>query len=141
MSSMLETFRILSAFEPPRGVLKDPPWNEFASWALANGVAPLAAYNLQYRLAGASAPEEVRDRLLSIYSGTVNDNVMKLVNFKRCVDALEGRKLVLLSGAAFAEALYPHVAFRPVIEIEILMRVEDVSGFGGFMRKNHFKPL
>ncbi|MFL5319584.1 MAG: nucleotidyltransferase family protein [Myxococcaceae bacterium] len=141
MSSLLDTFRVLSSFDPPKGVLKGASWDEFGSWALSNGVAPLAAYNLQYRLAGAGAPEEVRDRLLSIYSGTINDNVMKLVNWKRCIDELEGRKLVILSGAAFAEALYPHVAFRPVVEIELLLRGADVAGFAGFMKPNHFNEV
>ncbi len=60
-------------------------------------------------------------QLLSVYQGTANDNVMKLVNFKRVVDDLEGRKVVLLGGASFAEALYPHIAFRPVIDIALLL--------------------
>lgn len=141
MASMLEMFRVLSSFDPPKRPLKDAPWEAFGSWALANGVAPLAAYNLQYRLAGSSAPDEARDRLLSIYQGTANDNVLKLVNFKRSIGELEGRRLVLLSGAAFADSLYPNVAFRPVIDVEVLIRDADVEGFSGFMRKSHFKPL
>jgi hypothetical protein len=138
--SLLETFRTLASFEPPRGSLRDAPWEDYVDWAIEQGLAPLAAYNLEYRLAGADAPDWARDRLLSIYQGSVNDNVMKLVNFKRMVDELEGRKLLLLGGAAFAEALYPHVGFRPVLDIQVLLRRVDVEGFAGYLSQHHFKP-
>jgi hypothetical protein len=138
--SLLDTFRILSSFDPPRGSLREAPWEEYVDWAIGQGLAPLAAYNLEYRLAGAGAPEWARDRLLSVYQGSVNDNVMKLVNFKQIVDELEGRKLLVMGAAAFAEAVYPHVGFRPVLDIQVLLRRVDVEGFSGYLAQHHFKP-
>ncbi|MCC6337807.1 MAG: nucleotidyltransferase family protein [Myxococcales bacterium] len=138
-ASLLELFRVLASFEPARVDLKDAPWERYADWAIAQGLAPLAAYNLEYRLANSRAPEWVRDRLLSIYQGTANDNVMKLVNFKRAVDALEGRRVVLLGAGDFAESLYPHVAFRPVIELRLLLPRPDVDAFAGFLRRSQFR--
>jgi hypothetical protein len=138
--SLLDTFRVLASFDPPRGSLRGAPWEDYVDWAIAQGLAPLASYNLEYRLGGADAPEWVRDRLLSIYSGSVNDNVLKLVNFKRSVDELEGRKLLLLGGAAFADTLYPHVGFRPVLEIQMLLRRPDVDGFAGYLAQHQFHP-
>ncbi|MDY7226940.1 nucleotidyltransferase family protein [Hyalangium rubrum] len=139
--SLLETFRILSSFEPPKGSLRAAPWEEYVDWAISQGLAPLAAYNLEYRMGGgADAPEWARDRLLSIYQGSVNDNVMKLVHFKRIVDDLEGRKMLLMGGAAFAEALYPHVGFRPVLDIQVMLRRMDVDGFAGYLGQHQFRP-
>ncbi len=138
--TLLDTFRVLAAFSPKRQSLKGAPWEAYVDGAIANGLASLAAYNLEYRLAGGDAPEWVRDRLLSIYQGTANDNVMKLVNFKRIVDDLEGRKVVVLGGASFAEAIYPHIAFRPVIDISLLLPPGDVEGLVGFLAKGEFKP-
>lgn len=138
--SLLDTFRILASFDPPRGSLRGAPWEQYVDWAIAQGLAPLAAYNLQYRLGGAGVPEWVMDRLLAIYQGSANDNVMKLVNFKQMVDELQGRKLVLFGGGAFADSLYPHVAFRPVTELQLLMRRLDVDGFAGFLSNHEFKP-
>jgi len=139
--TLLDTFRVLASFSPPRQSLAAAPWKDYVDWAIANGLASLAAYNLEYRLAGGDAPEWARDRLLSVYQGTANDNVMKLVNFKRLVDDLEGRRIVLLGGASFADSLYPHVAFRPVIEISLLLPPGDVDGFAGFLSRGEFKPL
>jgi hypothetical protein len=138
--TLLDTFRTLASFAPPRVSLKGAPWEAYTDWAVAQGLAPLASYNLEYRLGGGGAPAWVRDRLLSVYQGSVNDNVMKLVGFKRTVDSLEGRRLLLVGGAAFAEALYPHVAFRPVVEVEVLLKRMDVEPFAGFLGRAGFGP-
>jgi putative nucleotidyltransferase-like protein len=139
--SLLDTFRVLASFSPSRTSLRGAPWEEYVDWAIAQGLAPLAAYNLEYRLGGGGAPEWARDRLLSIYQGSLNDNVMKLVNFKRAVDELEGRRIVLLGAASYAESLYPHVAFRPVLDLDLLLPASDLDGFAGFLGQSEFKPV
>jgi hypothetical protein len=140
-ATLTEMFRTLTSFAPARADLRNGPWEEYVEWAIGQGLAPLSAYNLEYRLGGAGAPDWARDRLLSLYQGTLNDNVMKLVNFKRSVDDLQGRKVILLGAGSFAESLYPHVAFRPVIELRLLLAPADFDGFIGFMGGSEFKPV
>jgi hypothetical protein len=140
VATLEDLFRTLSAFSPPRADLRKAPWDDYVEWAVSQGLAPLAAYNLEYRLAGGGAPDWVRDRLLGIYQGLLNDNVMKLVNFKRSIDALEGRRVAMIGSAAFAENLYPHVAFRPVAEIRLLVPPSDVQALAGFLSRAEFKP-
>lgn len=130
----------LASFAPSKASLRGAPWDDSVDWLIANGLGPLAAYNVEYRLTGAGVPAWARDRLWSVYQGLVNDNVMKLVNFKRAIDGLEGRRLGVLGAASFAEALYPHVAFRPVAEIELLLAPADVAPLAGFLRRAQFKP-
>jgi hypothetical protein len=139
MPSMLELFRTLTSFSPPRTELKDAPWEAFVPWAIGQGLASLCAYNLEYRLGSAGSPEWVRHRLLSLYQGMANDNVMKLVNLKRSIDDLEGRKIVLVGSASFAESLYPHVAFRPVIDVRLLVPAADVEPLTTWLRRSEFK--
>ena len=134
-----QLFRTLSSFAPARVDLHDGPWEAYVDWAVGQGLAPLAAYNLEYRLGGAGAPEWARDRLLSLYQGTLNDNVMKLVNFKRAIDELSGRKIIFLGAGAFVESLYPHVGFRPVSELRLLLAPEDLEPFVGFIKSAEFK--
>src|SRR5215813_5178477 len=140
-ATFLDTFRTLSSFDPKARDLAGAPWEDYVDWAIAQGLAPLAAYNLEYRLGGAGAPEWAKDRLLSVYQGSLNDNVMKLVNFKRAVDELEGRRIVLLGAASYAESLYPHVAFRPVLDLDLLLPIADLDGFVGFLGHAEFKPV
>lgn len=137
--SKLELFRVLSSFSPSRQSLRDAPWDEFCDWSIAQGLAPLAAYNLEYRLGGAGAPQWVRDRLLTVFQGSANDNVMKLVNFKQLVGELQGRRVVLLSAGSFAESLYPHVAFRPVIDLRLFVSRDEVAPFSMFLRSGGFR--
>lgn len=141
MLALLDLFRLLTSFSPKRQSLAKAPWEDFVDWAVPQGLAPLAAYNLEYKFAGGGAPEWARDRLLGIYQGLLNDNVMKLVNFKRSVDALEGRRVVMLGAATFAETLYPHVAFRPVAELRLFMPAADVQPMAGFLKHAEFKPI
>lgn len=138
-TSMLDLFRVLSAFAPARVDLKDAPWEQYVDWAIGQGLAPLAAYNLEYRLGLCGAPQWAKDRLLSIFQGTANDNVMKLVNFKRSVDDLEGRRIALLGGGSFAESVYPHVAWRPVIDLRLLVPPRDVDPLASWLRRAEFK--
>jgi len=119
-TTLLELFRVLTSFQPARRSLADAPWDQYVDWSIGQGLAPLAAYNLEFQMGGAGAPDWARDRLLSIYQGSINDTVMKLVSLKRAVDALSGERLVLLGGASFIEALYPHIGFRPLLDIQLL---------------------
>lgn len=139
--SMLELFRTLSSFAPSRVDLRAAPWDEYCEWAIGQGLAPLSAYNLEYRLGAAGSPDWVRDRLLSLYQGSANDNVMKLVNLKRSIDDLEGRKIVLVGAASFAESLYPHVAFRPVNDVRLAVPGSDVEPLTTWLRRSEFKPV
>jgi hypothetical protein len=138
--TLAEMFRTLTSFAPARVDLREAPWEQYVDWAVGQGLAPLSAYNLEYRLGGAGAPEWARDRLMSLYQGTLNDNVMKLVNFKRAVDDLQGRQVLLLGAGSFAEILYPHVGFRPIAELRLLLAPEDLDGFVGYLKHAEFKP-
>ncbi len=138
---MLELFRTLTSFSPKRVELRGAPWESFVDWAIGQGLAPLAAYNLEYRLGGASVPEWVRHRLLSLYQGSANDNVMKLVNLKQSLAELEGRKLVMLGGVSFAESVYPHIAFRPVIDARLYVPSADLEPLTTWLRRAEFKPI
>ena len=48
--------------------------------------------------------------------------------------------MLMLGGAAFAEALYPHVGFRPVLEIQLLLQRLDLDPFTHFLAQAQFKP-
>src|SRR5260370_5052929 len=134
-----DTFRIRASFSQDSGSMAEAAWESYVEWAIAHGLAPLAAYNLEYRLAGAGAPEWARDRLLSVYQGSLNDNVMKMVSFKRAIDELEDRRVLLLGAASFAESLYPHVAFRPVPDIQLWAQSDDLPRLVEFLRQGQFQ--
>ena len=136
----LELFRVLTSFSPKRVDLRGAPWEELTDWLLAHGLAPLAAYNLEYRLGATQVPEWVRHRLLSLFQGSANDNVMKLVNLKQSLAELEGRRIVMLGGVSYVESLYPHVAFRPVVDVRVFVGPMAVEPLSTWLRRAEFKP-
>jgi hypothetical protein len=89
---------------------------------------------LEYALPQLPAPRLVKDKLLSVFQGTLADNTLHLVNLKKALQPLEGRRLVLLGSWSFAEALYPHVGFRPLMEASLWVAEEDMEGFCGYLR-------
>src|SRR5215208_4057744 len=124
---LLEAIRALASFDPPRAL---PPCDvdRLLNVLDAHGLAPLASYHLQSRLIGAGVPEELRDRLLAVYTGVVNDNVFKLVTLKGALRESDV-PVVLLGAASYVDWLYPHLAFRPIGEPRLLVRGEDGARF------------
>lgn len=138
-TSLVELFRTLASFEPKRVDLSQAPWDVYVDWAIGQGLGPMAAYNLEYRLGQCGAPQWARDRLLSVFQGSANDNVMKLVNFKQVVGGLAGRKVSLIGAASFADSLYPHIGFRPVIELRCFLPPGDVGAFASYLGRGEFR--
>ena len=130
----------LTRFVPQRQKAAPASWLEVARLAPPHGVAPLLAYNLEYRLAGSGAPQDVRDALLGHYQGALADNVYKLVNLKKLLAEAPTRRALLLDAAALADALYPHIAFRPLGELRILVQSADLAPFTEAFGRVGFRP-
>jgi hypothetical protein len=103
----------------------DFPWEKLADLAVVQGVAPIVAYAMEFRLGGAGAPEDIHDALLGYYHGTLTDNVYKLMELKKLLSGAEDVPVVLLEAAAYADSLYPHVAFRAIPDVRLLVRRKD----------------
>ena len=135
--ALLDAVRALASFDPPRAL---PPCDldELLAVVDAHGLAPLASYHVETRLIGAGLPDGFRERLLAVYQGVVNDNVLKLMTLK---GVLRGSDVpvVLLGATAYLDWLYPHMAFRPVGDPRLLVRGEDGERFAAAVHPE-FRP-
>jgi Uncharacterised nucleotidyltransferase len=122
-----EAIRALSAFEPPPTL---PPCDlaRLAEVLEANGLAPIASYHLETCALGAGVPAQFREKLLSLYQGVVNDNVYRVMTLRGALKA-SPVPVVLLSGLAAIDWLYPHLAFRPLGDLRLAVRGEDGARF------------
>jgi hypothetical protein len=127
---LLEALRALTAFLPPATLPECDP-ALLGDVLEAHGLAPLASYQLEHHRLGAAAPEALRERLLTSYQGTVNDNLTKVVALRRAIRGAGERDvpLVVLDGVAYLDWIYPHLAFRPVGELRLAVRPEDGARF------------
>lgn len=115
----------VTRFAPEKTIEAPPDWDEAVQFLSRHGLAAIAAYNLQYRMPGADVPQEVRDFLLGYLQGGANDNVFKLMTLRQLATLFGERPFIVLDGAAFADTLYPHISFRAVPELRLLVRPED----------------
>ena len=113
--ALLDALRALTALAPPPS-LPDCDLAVLGDVLEAHGLAPMASYHLETTRLGSGVPESFRERLLSSYQGVVNDNVLKLVSLRNALKLAPDVPVVLLDAAAYVDWLYPHMAFRPVID-------------------------
>lgn len=122
--ALLDALRALTAFAPPPALPECDP-GLLGDLLDAHGLAPLASYQLEHHRLGATAPEALRERLLTAYQGVVNANLEKMVGLRGHLREVEGLRIVLLDGAAYLDWLYPHMAFRPVGDVRLAVGAED----------------
>jgi Uncharacterised nucleotidyltransferase len=137
--ALLEALRAVTAFDPPDAL---PPCDvaELGDVLDAHGLAPLASYQLESRRIGATAPRALRERLLPLYQGAVNDNVFRLVTLKGVLREVDV-PCVLLGGAAYVDWLYPHLAFRPLGELRLAVRAADGARFAAKLAEGGFTSV
>ncbi len=117
-------------------------WPELVQITERHGLASIVSYQLEYRFIGSwRAPPAVRERLQLTFNGLLNDNVHKLTRLKQLLSQPGAPDALLLGAASLADAFYPHIAFRPVESIDLLVRKEQhadaerVLADGGLARK------
>jgi hypothetical protein len=126
--ALLDAIRALTAFEPPP-TLPACDLEQLARVLTAHGLAPLASYQVEHTRLGAGLPTSFREALLGQYQGVANDNVLKLVGLRGLLRAAPEVPVVVLDAVAYVDWLYPHLAFRPVIDLRIALRGEDGPRF------------
>jgi Uncharacterised nucleotidyltransferase len=128
VSPLLPALRALTSFSP----LTELPacdLDELAAVLVAHGLAPLASWHCEQTRLGAGLPDRFREALLGHYSGTVNDNVLRLVTLRNALKDVAEVPVVLLDGAAYVDWLYPHMAWRPVSDLRLAVRGADGRRF------------
>ncbi len=113
---------------------------ELADLLDAHGLAPLASYQLESRRLGADIPRALRERLLPLYQGAVNDNVFKLMTLKGVLRQV-GVPVVVLGAASYLDWIYPHLAFRPVGELQLAVRGADGARFAAALAEVGFAAV
>jgi len=111
----------------------DDDWRIIHPMAETEGVAPLLYWKLKHWLemgqgaAHAKLPHLV-ERLAPAYYETLARNTVLLQELERILAAFEkaGIAVIVLKGAALAQTVYEDIGLRPMSDIDLLVRPEDV---------------
>lgn len=136
--ALLDALRVLTSFDPP-AELPACDLDELLDVLDAHGLAPLASFQIESRGLGARVPMPMRERLLGLYQGTINDNVYRMVTLKGILRAV-AVPAVVLDGAAYVDWLYPHLAFRPLGQLRLAVRGQDGQRFADGAGSVGFPP-
>ncbi len=104
-------------------------WYYILDKAQKEGVSPLLYYNLSKMPGdGHNPPQDILDRLEKDYYRNVARNMGLYYKLEKILKALKraGIEVILLKGAFLAETVYRQRALRPMGDIDLLIRKEDL---------------
>lgn len=104
-------------------------WDNMVGKSVLLGLGPLLAKRLRTAGARVAIPPAVRSRLREAYIGSAAAN---LGLYRDLSDGLAGMRrdgvaVIVLKGAFLAEAVYGDIALRPMSDIDLLVRPEDLA--------------
>lgn len=118
-----------AAREARRIVLSGPDWGLLLRTAREQDVTSLL-YRSLLKLDGAreSVPEKIMTELEECYRAVGACNISFLDDLRQVLEAFEkrGLEVMALKGAHLAETVYGNVALRPMRDIDLLVRSEDL---------------
>lgn len=131
----------LLRYEPDAGRRAAPAaWNGLAAVSAQHGLSPLV-YNILQRT-GILPPEAVAAELRSRYIESAALNMRRWHELGAILRAcrLNGLAVAPLKGACLAEAVYGDIALRPMADIDLLVRPEDLGRATGILRGIGYEP-
>ncbi len=110
-------------------------WDKLYRHAELNGVAPLIYW--QFRQNPAFIPEKVFHKFRQAYIQTLGRNKILLAELDRVVELLITQQIevVLFKGAVFARLLYEDLGLRPMSDLDLLVRKQDIPTAGAVLKQ------
>ncbi len=104
-------------------------WKLFTDAALWHGLAPLAYNGLKNCQDRNGVPAEYFEKLKSIYLENLVRNTIIFAEFEKIAGVLgkSNIPIVALKGAGFAKMIYKDIGLRPMSDIDILIKLENLG--------------
>jgi hypothetical protein len=117
-------------------------WLRLLADAMHYGVDPLVYHALETDAGRAAVPRGVMDRLARAYYQHAALNGRLYAELRRILTACAraGIPTIVLKGAAIAEQVYGNVALRPMRDLDLLVRQQDVKAADDLLRRLRYRP-
>ena len=112
--------------------LSSADWDRILALASGHKVMPLLHHRLKALGADRSIPSDVVQRLREAYWASAGTNIRLYHGLANVLDALQdgGMPVVALKGAHLAPIVYGNVALRPMMDVDLLIRRQDLVRAG-----------
>jgi len=104
-------------------------WDEIITYLESHRIAALFYYRLKSENLDSYIPNEFIKKLQEIHRCTVDDNVRMYFKISKVFSTLanEGIPFIVQKGAVLAESVYPSIGLRPMCDVDILAKREDMG--------------
>jgi hypothetical protein len=108
---------------------EDLDWNYIMECSRRQGISPLFYWNLKKVSDKKDVPFEVMKKLERIYYSNLARNMMFFNELGKTLKAFKkvGIETVVLKGVFLAEEIYKNIGLRPMSDIDLLIKEEDVE--------------
>lgn len=108
--------------------LSSSDWDEFIEQSDRHGIAPLLYHRFMTTGATAHIPNRVMEEFQRLYRDNAWRNTQLYNEASKVFSILQnaGIPVIVLKGAALAEIIYHNIALRPMIDVDILVKAEDM---------------
>jgi hypothetical protein len=105
-------------------------WSQFSDIAVVEGVAPLIHWTFEHEdISGIDIPTQVKAKLLAAYYNTTAQNQVMFRELTGITDIFNEANVpvIILKGAALAFFEYPDIGLRPMGDIDLLVKKENLT--------------
>lgn len=104
-------------------------WDDIVECSMDHGISPLLYWNLKRIDDGKYVPAEVMTKLRIVYYKNAARNTLRYDELSKILIAFKDVRIdvIVLKGAFLAETVYKNIGLRPMSDIDILVRREDLQ--------------
>ncbi len=108
--------------------LSTADWDELIRQSRRHSVTPLLYHCIKAIEPNPDVPAEVMQELKRIYLFSAESSIKRYHELSKWLRSIqnEGIQVAVLKGAALAELVYPNIALRPMFDVDLLVRIEDL---------------
>lgn len=123
--------------------LRDINWNIFLKKARGEGISPLVFSRLSELAAHYDIPEYVTEELKKDYYLSATKNALIFEELKNVLGLFNqsGLQVIVMKGAALAETAYGNPALRPMSDVDLLVKNEDLYQIDELLKKLGYSPI
>ena len=122
--------------------LQNIDWNIFLKRARIEGISPLVFSRLPEIAAHYNIPEYVAEELKKDYYLSATKNTLIFEELKRVLALFNqrGLQVIVMKGAALAETVYGNAALRPMSDVDLLVKKENLRQIDELLKKLGYSP-
>ena len=122
--------------------IRDIDWNIFLEMARGEGVSPLVFSRLPEIAKHYDIPEYVAEELKKDYYLSATRNVLLFEELKKVLGLFNQSKLqiIVMKGTALAETVYGNLALRPMSDVDLLVKKENLHQIDELLKTLGYSP-